>query len=71
MHDEICREGYVRGLGHFVAYFGSESLDASLLLLPLLGFLPVEDERIAQRRHRARLTAPLPSSQFIELGGLS
>lgn len=47
IHDEICHEGYISGLGHFVDYFGSESLDASLLLLPLLGFLPVEDERIA------------------------
>ena len=47
MHEEICHEGYVSGLGHFVEYFGSETLDASLLLLPLLGFLPVEDERIA------------------------
>jgi GH15 family glucan-1,4-alpha-glucosidase len=48
MHDEICHEGYVSGLGHFVEYFGGESLDASLLLLPLLGFLPVDDERIAR-----------------------
>lgn len=48
MHDEICQEGYVAGLGHFVEYFGGESLDASLLLLPLLGFLPIEDERIAR-----------------------
>jgi GH15 family glucan-1,4-alpha-glucosidase len=48
IHDEICREGYVSGLGHFVEYFGSESLDASLLLLPLIGFLPVHDERIAR-----------------------
>lgn len=48
MHDEICHEGYVAGLGHFVDYYGSEVLDASLLLLPLLGFLPVEDERIAR-----------------------
>jgi len=48
MHDEICHEGYVAGLGHFVEYFGGDSLDASLLLLPLLGFLPVSDERIAR-----------------------
>lgn len=47
MHDEICHEGYVSGVGHFVDYYGSEALDASLLLLPLLGFLPVQDERIA------------------------
>jgi len=47
MHDEICREGYDRGLGTFVEYYGAESLDASLLLLPLVGFLPIEDDRIS------------------------
>lgn len=48
MHAEICREGYDSGLGRFVEYYGGESLDASLLLLPLLGFLPIEDERISR-----------------------
>ena len=48
MHDEICREGYDRGLGTFVEYYGAESLDASLLLLPLIGFLPVDDDRISR-----------------------
>ena len=48
MHREICREGYDEGLGRFVEYFGGETIDASLLLLPLLGFLPVSDERISR-----------------------
>jgi GH15 family glucan-1,4-alpha-glucosidase len=48
MHDEICREGYDAGLGTFVEYYGAESLDASLLLLPLVGFLPVGDDRISR-----------------------
>ena len=48
MHDEICREGYDRSLGTFVEYYGAETLDASLLLLPLVGFLPVDDERISR-----------------------
>jgi GH15 family glucan-1,4-alpha-glucosidase len=48
MHDEICREGYDPGLGSFVEYYGAESVDASLLLLPLVGFLPVDDERISR-----------------------
>ncbi len=48
MHDEICREGCDTGLGTFVEYYGAESLDASLLLLPLVGFLPVSDERISR-----------------------
>jgi GH15 family glucan-1,4-alpha-glucosidase len=48
MHDEICREGYDQRLGRFVEYYGGEALDASLLLLPIMGFLPVDDERIAR-----------------------
>jgi GH15 family glucan-1,4-alpha-glucosidase len=48
MHDEICREGYHPGLETFVAYYGADELDASLLLLPLMGFLPIDDERIAR-----------------------
>ena len=47
IHDEVCREGYHSGLGSFVEYFGGQSVDASLLMLPLLGFLPINDERIA------------------------
>jgi GH15 family glucan-1,4-alpha-glucosidase len=46
MHEEICREGFDAGLGTFVASYGSQELDASLLLLPLVGFLPADDERI-------------------------
>jgi GH15 family glucan-1,4-alpha-glucosidase len=48
MHDEICREGYDQRLGRFVEYYGGQTLDASLLLLPLMGFLPVDDDRIAR-----------------------
>lgn len=47
MHDEICSDGFDAGLGTFVDYYGGQELDASLLLLPIVGFLPVEDERIA------------------------
>src|SRR5262249_29767214 len=48
MLDEICREGYDAGLGTFVEYYGAESLDASLLLLPIVGFLPASDERMSR-----------------------
>jgi GH15 family glucan-1,4-alpha-glucosidase len=37
-----------RGLGTFVSHYGSQSLDAGLLLLPIVGFLPAGDERIAR-----------------------
>ena len=48
MHEEICREGFDQGLGTFVSHYGSQSLDASLLLLPIVGFLPAGDERITR-----------------------
>ena len=47
IHDEICREGWNEGLGTFTQYFGGQELDASLLLLPLVGFLPADDPRMA------------------------
>ncbi len=46
IHDEVCRFGFSRDLNSFVQYFGSKQLDASLLMLPLVGFLPPEDPRI-------------------------
>jgi GH15 family glucan-1,4-alpha-glucosidase len=46
IHDEVCREGWNEGLGTFTQYFGGQELDASLLLLPLVGFLPIDDPRI-------------------------
>ncbi len=48
IHDEVCREGWNEGLGSFTQYYGGETIDASLLLLlPLVGFLPVDDPRMA------------------------
>ncbi|HYY38328.1 MAG TPA: glycoside hydrolase family 15 protein [Xanthobacteraceae bacterium] len=46
IHADVCRRGYDRDLGSFVQSYGSKQLDASLLLLPLVGFLPPEDPRI-------------------------
>jgi GH15 family glucan-1,4-alpha-glucosidase len=48
MHQEICGEGYHSGLDSFVEYFGSQSVDASLLMLPLVGFLPIDDPRVVK-----------------------
>ncbi|WP_281177072.1 glycoside hydrolase family 15 protein [Belnapia moabensis] len=47
IHAEVCRRGYDPRLDHFVQYYGAQALDASLLMLPLMGFLPIEDPRIA------------------------
>jgi GH15 family glucan-1,4-alpha-glucosidase len=46
--DEVCEHGYDEELGTFVQAFGSKQLDANLLLLPCVGFLPVSDPRIAR-----------------------
>jgi GH15 family glucan-1,4-alpha-glucosidase len=45
IHADICEKG-VDSRGVFVQRYGSTALDASLLLLPLLRFLPPEDPRI-------------------------
>ena len=46
IHEEICRLGYDDELGSFVQSYGSKQLDASLLLLPVVGFLPPGDPRV-------------------------
>jgi GH15 family glucan-1,4-alpha-glucosidase len=46
IHQDVCQRGFDPGLGSFVQAYGSKSLDASLLLLPLVGFLPPTDPRI-------------------------
>jgi GH15 family glucan-1,4-alpha-glucosidase len=46
IHEEVCRHGYNADTGTFTQYFGSPRLDASLLMLPLVGFLPATDPRI-------------------------
>jgi GH15 family glucan-1,4-alpha-glucosidase len=46
IHTEVCDKGFDRELGSFVESYGADVLDASLLLLPSVGFLPPEDQRI-------------------------
>jgi len=46
IHDEVCRLGYSTRRKAFVQSYGSESLDASLLMLPMVGFLPASDPRV-------------------------
>jgi GH15 family glucan-1,4-alpha-glucosidase len=44
--DEVCERAFDKDLGIFVQAYGSKQLDANLLLLPCVGFLPVSDPRI-------------------------
>jgi GH15 family glucan-1,4-alpha-glucosidase len=46
IHRDVCEKGFDPALGSFVESYGSKLLDASLLLLPAVGFLPADDPRI-------------------------
>jgi GH15 family glucan-1,4-alpha-glucosidase len=46
IHATVCREGYDAERGAFMQYFGSAELDASLLMIPIVGFLPPDDARV-------------------------
>jgi GH15 family glucan-1,4-alpha-glucosidase len=46
IHDEVCRNGFDAGLNSFVQYYGAKHVDASLLMIPLVGFLPPDDARV-------------------------
>jgi GH15 family glucan-1,4-alpha-glucosidase len=46
IHEQVCRLGYDPLRNVFTQYYGSKTLDAALLLIPLVGFLPPEDPRV-------------------------
>ena len=46
IHNDVCERGFDDELCSFVRSYGSKELDASLLLLPVIGFLPPQDPRI-------------------------
>jgi GH15 family glucan-1,4-alpha-glucosidase len=46
IHEEVCDRGFNPRLGTFTQSYGSEALDASMLLLPHTGFLPARDPRV-------------------------
>ena len=43
---EVCEKGYNEKVGAFTQYYGSDQLDASVLMIPLVGFLPPGDPRV-------------------------
>jgi len=47
IHEEVCRKGYDAERNTFTQYYGSTQLDAALLLIPQVGFLPASDPRVA------------------------
>ena len=46
IHEDVCRHGFDPTLGSFVQSYGSSLLDASLLVIPRVGFLPASDPRV-------------------------
>ena len=46
IHPQVCERGYNAKKKAFTQVYGSDELDASLLVMPLAGFLPVDDERV-------------------------
>ena len=46
IHAEVCERGYDSERRTFTQYYGSKELDASVLNIPLVGFLPATDERV-------------------------
>jgi GH15 family glucan-1,4-alpha-glucosidase len=46
IHEQVCRKGFDPELNSFVQAYGSKDLDASLLMIPLVGFLPADDPRV-------------------------
>jgi GH15 family glucan-1,4-alpha-glucosidase len=47
IHAEVCEQGYDQQRRTFTQYYGSQELDASVLNIPLVGFLPGGDERVS------------------------
>jgi GH15 family glucan-1,4-alpha-glucosidase len=46
IHDDVCSKAFNAELGAFTQHYGADTLDASVLLMPLVGFLPVDDRRM-------------------------
>jgi len=46
IHREVCELGYNKRKKAFTQFYGADALDASLLNMPLVGFLPATDERV-------------------------
>jgi GH15 family glucan-1,4-alpha-glucosidase len=46
IHEEVCQRGFHPGVGAFTQSYGAEVLDASVLLIPAMGFLPADDPRM-------------------------
>jgi GH15 family glucan-1,4-alpha-glucosidase len=63
IHKAVCEQGFHKARNAFTQSFGSELLDASLLVIPLVGFLPASDDRVIGTIER--VTAELMADGFV------
>ena len=63
IHADVCKNGYDEATGSFVQYYGADGVDAALLLMPLIGFLPIHDPRV--QRTIARIEKELISDRLV------
>jgi GH15 family glucan-1,4-alpha-glucosidase len=54
IHRDVCQRGYSSARNAFVQSYGVEELDASLLLIPMTGFLPADDPRVVSTTEAIR-----------------
>jgi GH15 family glucan-1,4-alpha-glucosidase len=54
IHRDVCDNGFSRKRNSFVQCYGSDELDASLLLIPITGFLPASDPRVVSTAEAIR-----------------
>ena len=48
IHEDICAKAYNANRGAFVQHYGADTLDAAVLMMPLVGFLPMTDPRVSR-----------------------
>src|SRR4030095_12497017 len=51
IHEDVCDRAWNEGIGAFTQSYGSEALDASVLTMPHVGFLPADDPRMVSTVH--------------------
>ena len=64
MHEEVCTKGWSEELGAFTQYYGGDDLDASVLVMPMVGFLPGDDPRFVSTVEAIERT--LRTGPFVE-----
>src|SRR5690606_38122875 len=64
IHADICEHGFNSTRNSFVQYYGGTTLDASLLLMPQLGFVPPDDSRV--KGTIAAIEAELMTDGFVQ-----